>query len=73
MKTSEIIRVVIKYADSNMEAAVAVIFLLAVLLIWRPKVFFILAGSVLAGLGIYHLMYMVYSTGLKTSDLPFKK
>jgi hypothetical protein len=67
MKTSEIVRAVIRYAESNTEAALAVVFLLVVLLIWRPKVFFILAGVLLAGLGIYHLMYMIYTTGLRIS------
>ena len=68
METAEIIRLVIRYAESNIEAAVAVIFLLVVLLVWRPKVFFILAGIVLAGLGIYHLMHLIYSTGLRVSE-----
>jgi len=71
MKVNEIIPNIISQAQANPLAAAAAGFILIILLVWRPKVFFILLGIAVAGIGVLHLFAKLSATGLDHAKIPF--
>ncbi len=64
MDANEIINYIIDSAQANTAGSIAGAFILVILLFWRPKLFFILLGITVVGIGVSHLFNMLASTGL---------
>ena len=64
MKVHDVISNIENFAQLNPLAAVSAVIILAFLLFWKPKLFFILLACGIAAFGVMHLFARLSETGL---------